>query len=74
VYPDFRALRARLADLFGAAIHLTGAGPTLYALFDRADQARDAAGAARRLGLAASAACSIVGRPRIRASQVALAR
>jgi 4-diphosphocytidyl-2-C-methyl-D-erythritol kinase len=74
VYPEMRALRVRLADLLGAPVHLTGAGPTLFAVFAQKDAARQAAGAAARAGLPALVASSIVGRPTIRASRAAVAR
>jgi 4-diphosphocytidyl-2-C-methyl-D-erythritol kinase len=74
VYPGFPMLRTQLADLLGAPVHLTGAGPTLFALFPRADAAREAARRARHQGLVAQAAHTVVGRPAMRASQVALAR
>ena len=32
VYPDFRSLRARLADAAGSAVHLAGSGPTLFTM------------------------------------------
>jgi 4-diphosphocytidyl-2-C-methyl-D-erythritol kinase len=74
VYPELRGLRDRLAGLLGAPVHLTGAGPTVFALFGWADAARQAAHRARRAGLPALVASSIVGRPTIRASKAALAR
>jgi 4-diphosphocytidyl-2-C-methyl-D-erythritol kinase len=74
VYPDFPSLRARLADLLQRPVHLTGAGPTVFALYPRADEARAAARALHRRKMPARVASSIVGRPRIRASRVALAR
>jgi len=74
VYPELRALRARLAELLGGPVHLTGAGPTVFALFGQADVARESARRARRAGLTALVTSSIVGRPTIRASKAPLAR
>jgi 4-diphosphocytidyl-2-C-methyl-D-erythritol kinase len=74
VYLGMTSLRARLGGLLGAPIHLTGAGPTLFAVFERAEAARHAAREARRAGLPALVASSIVGRPPIRASRPAVAR
>jgi 4-diphosphocytidyl-2-C-methyl-D-erythritol kinase len=74
VYPEMRSLRVRLADLLGAPVHLTGAGPSLFAIFERQDVARQAARAATRAGLPALVASSIVGRPKIRASRAAVTR
>ena len=33
VYPGLGVLRAQLTDLLGATVHLTGAGPTVFAAF-----------------------------------------
>lgn len=74
VYAGLPVLRARLTDLLGAPVHLTGAGPTLFALFDRAETARPAAGRVRRAGQTALVASSVVGRAAIRASRAALTR
>jgi 4-diphosphocytidyl-2-C-methyl-D-erythritol kinase len=74
VYTSFATLRTRLADLLQRPIHLTGAGPTLFAIYARADEATAAARALRRLRLPARVANSMAGRPRIRASQVTLTR
>lgn len=74
VYTDFPSLRARLTELLQRRVHLTGAGPTLFAIYRRSDDARLAARQAHRLGIPTRVASSVVGRPRIRASRVALAR
>jgi 4-diphosphocytidyl-2-C-methyl-D-erythritol kinase len=74
VYPEMRSQRVRLADLLDAPVHLTGAGPTLFAMFEQQDVARQAARAATRAGLPVLVASSIVGRPSIRASRAAVAR
>lgn len=39
VYPDFQALRERLAEAAGLAVHLAGSGPTLFAMAASADDA-----------------------------------
>lgn len=65
IYPDFLTLRSRLADAAGTAVHLTGAGPSLFALFG---SRTEAAGAARRmagLGARTFVARSVARRPRI---------
>jgi 4-diphosphocytidyl-2-C-methyl-D-erythritol kinase len=74
VYPEMRSLRVHLTDLLGAPVHLTGAGPTLFAIYERREDARQAARAAARAGLPSLVASSIVGRPTIRASRAAVAR
>lgn len=74
VYADFPSLRARLTDLLQHPVHLTGAGPTLFAIYARSDEARAAAREAQRRRVPVRVASAIVGRPRIRASRVALAR
>lgn len=65
VYPGFAELRAELDTAVGRPVHLSGAGPTLFALFDRPGDAVVAAGRVRP-GLAAFAARSIGHRPSIR--------
>ena len=45
VYPDFRAVRGRLAEFAGSPVHLAGTGPTLFAM---ATGASDAAAIERR--------------------------
>jgi 4-diphosphocytidyl-2-C-methyl-D-erythritol kinase len=74
VYPEMTMLRGRLAALLGAPVHLTGAGPTLFAVFDTAEPARQAAHRARGSGRRALLARSVVGLPPIRASKAAVAR
>lgn len=49
VYPGFADLRRRLAEAAGAPLYLTGAGPSLFALF--LTRARAAAAARRMAGL-----------------------
>lgn len=66
VYPDFAALRIRLAALAGAPFHLTGAGPSLFACFPSAAEAQAAARALTRARIAAHVAHSIARRPAIR--------
>jgi 4-diphosphocytidyl-2-C-methyl-D-erythritol kinase len=74
VYAEFSSLRARLADVLQRPVHLTGAGPTLFAIYGQSDEARAAAREVQRRRVPATVASAIVGRPRIRASRVALAR
>jgi 4-diphosphocytidyl-2-C-methyl-D-erythritol kinase len=50
VYPGFADLRARLADAAGAPLHLTGAGPSLFALFATRTDAEAGARRMRRVG------------------------
>jgi 4-diphosphocytidyl-2-C-methyl-D-erythritol kinase len=66
VYPGFTELRRRLCEEIGRPVHLTGAGPTLFAVFTDAAEARQAAGRVSRLGLRALVARSIARRPPIR--------
>lgn len=68
VYPAFDALRSRLATLVGRPFHLTGAGPTLYALFPEGGAADEAARRLLRSGLDARVARTVARRPAIRAS------
>ncbi|MCC6174106.1 MAG: 4-(cytidine 5'-diphospho)-2-C-methyl-D-erythritol kinase [Chloroflexi bacterium] len=66
IYPGFAALRQRLSDAAGVPLSLTGAGPSLFALFATR---RDAAVAARRIdraGVPTFVVRSLAGRPRIR--------
>ena len=68
IYADFAELRSRLEDALERPIHLTGAGPTLFAIFPSAAEARQAARRVSRLGLKTVVARSIRRRPSIRAS------
>jgi 4-diphosphocytidyl-2-C-methyl-D-erythritol kinase len=74
VFPEFCALRGRVAALTGASVHLTGAGPTLFARFDRPESARQAARRVRHVGLTALVARTVAGPARLRASPPPLAR
>jgi 4-diphosphocytidyl-2-C-methyl-D-erythritol kinase len=74
VYTGFPSLRRRLTDLIGAPVHLTGAGPTLFALYASAEAARTAARAVVRAGITAHFARSIARRPTIRASHASFSR
>jgi 4-diphosphocytidyl-2-C-methyl-D-erythritol kinase len=65
VYPTFADLRASLADAAGVPVHLTGAGPSLFALFASGAETREAARRMARLGLPTFAAHSIADRPRM---------
>ncbi|MFN8521862.1 MAG: 4-(cytidine 5'-diphospho)-2-C-methyl-D-erythritol kinase [Chloroflexota bacterium] len=51
VYPGFAALRARLEQRIGTRLHLSGAGPSLFALFDSPASATAAATRLRRHGV-----------------------
>lgn len=68
VYPGFTDLRARLHALTGRPFHLTGAGPSLFALCDDAQSARAVAKAAAPAGWPVYVARSISRRAAIRAS------
>lgn len=68
VYPQFQELRARLQTLTGQPFHLTGAGPTLFALFESEAAASSAAATIERGGLTAHVARSIARLPAVRAS------
>lgn len=81
VYPGFAELRTELVTALGRPVHLSGAGPTLFALFQRPGDAAVAAGrisaghatfAAGRMKpeLATFASGSITHRPAIRATGV----
>lgn len=71
IYPGFADLRAELGRLFGRPVHLSGAGPTLFAVFDTPAEARSAATAVAALKaadrrLSTFVARSIRRRPSIR--------
>jgi 4-diphosphocytidyl-2-C-methyl-D-erythritol kinase len=66
VYPGLAALRGRLTELIGRPVHLSGAGPTLFAIFDSTGEARRAASRVSILGFRTLIARSIAGRPPIR--------
>lgn len=66
VYPRFARLRAELAGRLGTSIHLSGAGPTLFAVFDHPRDARSAAERIRQPDLATFVARSVAGRAAIR--------
>jgi 4-diphosphocytidyl-2-C-methyl-D-erythritol kinase len=65
VYPGFPDLRQRLAEAAGAPLRLTGAGPSLFALFATRPEAVAAARRMARLGVPGHVARN-VGRSRIR--------
>jgi 4-diphosphocytidyl-2-C-methyl-D-erythritol kinase len=67
VYPGLPALRRRLAELMQTPVHLTGAGPTLFGLFERPEPARRAARALRGAGLTTIVAHTVAGPAPIRA-------
>ena len=68
VYPQFAELRARLHQLAGQPFHLTGAGPSLFALFVSMRAARTAAARIQQDGIPVHVARSIARQPAIRAS------
>ncbi|MGE3911068.1 MAG: 4-(cytidine 5'-diphospho)-2-C-methyl-D-erythritol kinase [Chloroflexota bacterium] len=74
VYPDFARLRSSLQALTGQAFHLTGAGPSLFALFDEQNGAKTAVRALKAAGIASHLARSVATNRRIRASGAAIAR
>ena len=74
VYPDFAERRARLTELLASPVYLTGAGPTLYALFETAGLAQQAARRVRQSGQPALVTRSVNRRPAIRASDGPLGR
>jgi 4-diphosphocytidyl-2-C-methyl-D-erythritol kinase len=61
VYPDFADLRCRLARAAGAPLRLTGAGPSLFALFATRPEAVAAGRRMARLGVPCHVACSVRG-------------
>ena len=67
VYPEFGVLRARLVAAAGAPLQLSGAGPTLFAVWSTREDAAAAARRMRRLGVTCHVARSVGGLPRIRA-------
>ncbi len=68
VYPGFVELRARVQRLARRPVHLTGAGPSLFALFPTEDAARAAAARISTTGLPTYVARSLMRRPSVRAS------
>jgi len=74
VYPQFVYLRAQLRQVTGQTFHVTGAGPTLFAVYQQAAPARAAAEKVRQAGLLVHVARSIARRPEIRASKASLSR
>ena len=69
VYPAFAELRVELSGLLGRPVHLSGAGPTLFALYDRPEDAGAAARTVAGLGLQTFVARSIAHRPPIRTTR-----
>ena len=65
VYPEFGALRRRLEDAAGIPLSLSGAGPSLYALFDAEDEAHAAAARMAALGVPTYAASAVTALPPI---------
>jgi 4-diphosphocytidyl-2-C-methyl-D-erythritol kinase len=74
VYPDFERLRARLADAAGASMHLTGAGPSLFALFATRAEAKAAALRMGRLNVPVVVARTVGRRPAIQKVRAAAPR
>jgi 4-diphosphocytidyl-2-C-methyl-D-erythritol kinase len=66
VHPDFAVLRSRLADAAGTPLHLTGAGPSVFALCTSRAHAEGAARRMGRHGVRTFVARSIAHRPSIR--------
>ena len=66
VYPGFAELRANLAGIVGRPVHLSGAGPTVFAIFDTPGDASVAARQVVRTGLTTFVARSIARRSPIR--------
>jgi 4-diphosphocytidyl-2-C-methyl-D-erythritol kinase len=58
-YPGFAELRRRLSAAAGVPMRLTGAGPTLYALFASRHKAASAAHRMAEVGLRCYVACSV---------------
>jgi 4-diphosphocytidyl-2-C-methyl-D-erythritol kinase len=69
VYPDFPELRRSVTLAFGRPAHLTGAGPSLFAMFASAAGARRAADRARTLGHRTVVARSVARHSPIRVHQ-----
>ena len=57
--PGLRERPATLRAITGRPVHLAGAGPTLFCLFDRRAEAREAAGALRTRGIEAILSATI---------------
>lgn len=68
IYPGFLELRARVQLLARRPVHLTGAGPSLFAIFPSEEAAQAAAARMSTTGLPTQVARSIARRPSIRAS------
>lgn len=69
IYPDFVELRAKVGTALGRPAHLTGAGPSLFATFASAAEARRAADRALALGHRTVVARSIARHSPIRVHQ-----
>jgi 4-diphosphocytidyl-2-C-methyl-D-erythritol kinase len=69
VYPGFTELRSRLSVAAGAPLHLTGAGPSLFALFATWSEAQAAARRMEQPGVKTYAIHSILHRSSIRRYQ-----
>ena len=67
VFPGFAELRERLTVAAGAPLQLSGAGPTLFAVWGTRREAAAAARRMQRLNVACRVARSVAGLPRIRA-------
>lgn len=65
VYPGYADLRRQLEARAAAALSLTGAGPSLYALFDSRSSAAAAARRMAELGVPTFVARSVAARPKI---------
>ena len=57
--PGLRERATTLREITGRPVHLAGAGPTLFCLFERRDDAREAAGALRTRGIEAIPSATI---------------
>lgn len=57
--PGLRERATMLSEITGRPAHLAGAGPTLFCIFDRRSDARDAAGALRARGIEAILSATI---------------
>lgn len=66
VYSGFADLRRELSEALGRPVHLSGAGPTLFAVFASHADARRAGEQITRLRLPVQVARSVARRPRIR--------
>jgi 4-diphosphocytidyl-2-C-methyl-D-erythritol kinase len=74
VYAGYADLRARLSSAISRPVRMTGAGPTLFAIFEDRAGAAGAVEQAAAIGVTALVAQSIARRPEVRAAVPQVAR